>query len=377
MPAGAPLATRRDVSPPGAIGKALLCLTVASLLCLSCTPLHTPRILKIGIAAPFEGRYRDIGYDAIYAARLAVREINIAGGVEGSRLELVAYDDRGELGLAARVAGNLATDPDVVAVIGHYRPETSAVAASVYAQAGLPYVVVGGWGQGGGTTRYLTAPPDALAQAMTEVVADPQAVPGVVLGAGDLGQALAARGWTSVEPERPITSRSVVSLLTPVESAEWLTTQRDAGWTGQLLGDADLASPAFGRVAGSHAAGTYVVTSYPFPQDLGGIGSWIEGYLAMGPHVAPPGPYALPTYEAVYLIAEAIATASRDRGGGAQREAVGQALISVERAGLLGEIRWDAEGSWDAAPLYVYRWDGGEGALSPRLLFETRAGAMP
>jgi len=371
------LAIRRGPSPAGTIEKALLYLTLAGLLCLGCTPLQTPHILKIGIAAPFEGRYRDIGYDAIYAARLAVREINTAGGVGGNRLELVAYDDRGELELAARVAGNLATDPDVVAVIGHYRPETSAVAGSVYAQAGLPYVVVGGWGPNNGMARTLTAPPDAWAQAVKELVGDGPAVPGSFLGAGDLGQALAMRGWLPVEPEGPITSLPVVSLLAPVESAEWLTAQRRAGWTGQLLGDADLASPAFGRVAAAEAAGAYAVTPYPFPQDLAGLSSWIESYLSMGPHVAPPGPYALPTYEAVYFIAEAIATASRERGGGADREAVGRALTSVAREGLLGEIRWDADGYWDAAPLYVYRWDWVEGTLSPRLLLETQGGATP
>ncbi len=371
------MAARRGRSRAGSIGKIGHHLIGLCLLCVSCLPLQTPHVLKIGMAAPFEGRYREIGYDAIYAARLAVREINTAGGVGGRRLELVAYDDRGEPELAARIAGNLATDPDVVAVIGHYRPETSAVAGSVYARAGLPYLVVGGWGQGDGTTRSLTAPPDALAQARTELVADPQAVPGTVLGAGVLAQALAARGWTAVEPEGSTASRSVVSLLAPVESAEWLTTQRDAGWTGQLLGDADLASPAFGRVAGSDAAGAQVITPYPLPQDLAGLDAWIEGYLAMGPHVAPPGPYALPTYEAVYLIAEAIATASRDWGRGSGRAAVGRALTSVERAGLLGEIRWDAHGYWDAAPLYVYRWDRVGDALAPRLLFQAQGRATP
>ncbi len=51
-----------------------------------------PTTVKIGLVAPFEGSYRSIGYDAVYAARLVVREINATGGIDGVRLELVAYD---------------------------------------------------------------------------------------------------------------------------------------------------------------------------------------------------------------------------------------------------------------------------------------------
>jgi ABC-type branched-subunit amino acid transport system substrate-binding protein len=81
------------------------------LLCVltACVPA-LPRVIKIGLAAPFEGRYRSIGYDAIYAARLAVREINAAGGVNGWQLELVAYDDRADLEMSRAAARNLLTE---------------------------------------------------------------------------------------------------------------------------------------------------------------------------------------------------------------------------------------------------------------------------
>ncbi len=100
-------------------------------------PKPVPGIIKVGLVAPFEGAYRNVGYDAVYAARLAVHEINSAGGIDGRQLELVAYDDRGDAALAAQIAANLIIDPDVVAVIGHYRPETSASAGAVYSDAGL------------------------------------------------------------------------------------------------------------------------------------------------------------------------------------------------------------------------------------------------
>jgi ABC-type branched-subunit amino acid transport system substrate-binding protein len=94
------------------------------------------------LVAPFEGRYRLIGYDVIYSARLAVREINAAGGIDGHRVALVALDDGGDPQLAYDAARTLSIDPNVVAVVGHWLPETTAAATPVYAEAGLPLVAL-------------------------------------------------------------------------------------------------------------------------------------------------------------------------------------------------------------------------------------------
>ena len=61
-------------------------------------------VVKIGLVAPFEGQNRAVGYDVIYSARLAVREINEAGGIGGYRVALVALDDSSDPTLAAQTA---------------------------------------------------------------------------------------------------------------------------------------------------------------------------------------------------------------------------------------------------------------------------------
>ena len=104
-----------------------LCLSLVLTACASTQP-----VIKIGLVAPFEGRFRAIGYEAIYAARLAIREINARGGVNGYRIELVALDDRGEAERAIDAARQLIIDPQVVVVIGHYRPTTTAAALNEY-----------------------------------------------------------------------------------------------------------------------------------------------------------------------------------------------------------------------------------------------------
>jgi len=100
----------------------------------------TRPVVKFGLVAPFEGRYRPVGYDAIYAARLAVRERNASGGVGGYRVELVAYDDGGDAQAATERAKQLALDPQVVAVIGHFRVDATRAAWDVYAREALPLI---------------------------------------------------------------------------------------------------------------------------------------------------------------------------------------------------------------------------------------------
>ena len=120
----------------------LLCafLLVGSLLALSGCQSVAP-VVKVGLVAPFEGRYRDIGYDVIYSARLAVREINEAGGIGGTRVALVALDDNGNPEFAQATANSMVIDPAVVAVVGHWLPETSGVSAPIYAQNNLPFLL--------------------------------------------------------------------------------------------------------------------------------------------------------------------------------------------------------------------------------------------
>lgn len=116
---------------------------VLALLLLLAGCASVDPVVKIGLVAPFEGRHRAIGYDAIYSARLAVRQINAAGGVGGHRVALVALDDRGDAALARQAAASLAVDPAVVAVVGHYLPDVTADAAPIYEAAGLSLLPLG------------------------------------------------------------------------------------------------------------------------------------------------------------------------------------------------------------------------------------------
>lgn len=97
-------------------------------------------VVKVALVGPFEGQQRAVGYDVIYSARLAVRQVNEAGGIGGYRVALVALDDGGDPELARQVAESLVIDPAVVAVVGHWEKETTETAVPIYTAANLPII---------------------------------------------------------------------------------------------------------------------------------------------------------------------------------------------------------------------------------------------
>lgn len=112
------------------------------LLVLSCDlPGTVKPTIKIGLSAPFEGLYRDLGYEVLYSVRLAVRERNAMGGVAQRYLvELVALNDDGRAEKAEEQARKMAVDPGVLAVLGGWSEET-AVAVGEYQLLRLPFLM--------------------------------------------------------------------------------------------------------------------------------------------------------------------------------------------------------------------------------------------
>lgn len=131
-------------------------LLAAAALLSGCLAVTRP-IVKIGLVAPFEGRYRSVGYEVIYAVRLAVREANAAGGLAGRSIQLVALDDSGDPALAAEQARKMDADPQVVGVLGHWLDTTTQASAPEYARLGLPLVAASAGPLPAGSLRLWTA----------------------------------------------------------------------------------------------------------------------------------------------------------------------------------------------------------------------------
>ncbi|MBE2271752.1 MAG: hypothetical protein IAE80_26200 [Anaerolinea sp.] len=112
-------------------------LVIIALLLSACAVTHTPPIYRIALLAPFEGRYAEIGYNALYAARLAFT----ATGV--TNIELMAVDDGGSVETAVLRARALSLDPQVIgALVLGYQSSDPAVQVAL---GDIPVLIVGRW----------------------------------------------------------------------------------------------------------------------------------------------------------------------------------------------------------------------------------------
>ena len=354
----------------------LLLACFASLLTACQAPGAVRPTVKIGLVAPFEGRYRYVGYDLIYAVRLALREANAAGGVGGYSVELVAYDDQADPAMAVEQARKLAVDPDVVAAIGHFGEKTTAAARSAYVEAGLPLVAPAVLDptltHGEAETRrvYRLGPAaDTVAGALLRRLdRSGYGQVALVTDGGPLGVALqqgarrhGLRVGPSVSPQDAdwlpqITgsgSQVVLCDARPMVAGEVVAALRAAGWGGSVLGGPQLAASDFGAVAGRAAEGVTFVTPWPFPADAPAAADFAAAYRSVSNEL-PPGPLAAPAYEATWVLLEAL---RRDIAvhGAPTREGMATVLPTTERHGVLGSIALDAGHSWTTAPLHWYR----------------------
>ena len=107
------------------------------------TAIHAADPIKIGMIAPLTGPIADAGRYGVQGAKLALEEVNKAGGVLGRQLELVIEDDQSLNPSTVLAFSKLTDDKDIIAFLGPTRStQIQSIAPSVK-QAGRP-VMIGG-----------------------------------------------------------------------------------------------------------------------------------------------------------------------------------------------------------------------------------------
>ncbi|MBI3313894.1 MAG: branched-chain amino acid ABC transporter substrate-binding protein [Candidatus Omnitrophica bacterium] len=92
--------------------------------------------IKIGCAAPLTGDQAQIGTDVCRGVELAVHQAREKGDVlPGYKLEILSLDDQHSPAQAVNVAKKFVSDPDVVAVVGHFNSSCTKPASAVYHEA--------------------------------------------------------------------------------------------------------------------------------------------------------------------------------------------------------------------------------------------------
>lgn len=104
----------------------------------ACAIVPVPDTVRVALLAPFEGRYAEVGYDLLYAARLGVSDNG------NPNVELLPIDDGGTVAAARQRAAALVEDPLVTVVLVAGYPATDPATLSGFGD--LPVIVIGHWG---------------------------------------------------------------------------------------------------------------------------------------------------------------------------------------------------------------------------------------
>lgn len=274
---------------------------------VACQPVRT---VYIGLVAPFEGRDRPIGYDAIFGARLGVRMWN-ATHPTGPQVMLIALDDQGDPILAQERARQLVSYPGLIAVIGHFRPETTRAAAPIYRAAGIPLIAPLLPADQAPEGALTTAPDQrTMARALLQVLPP---------GGGqslwivhdeeerwfgpELVTFFREREWEAREARweeaSPRGEEPVLFDGRAIHAGEAVRRWRQGGWRGLLLGGPGLLHPDL-RSLGKTEGKVWTVAETRMVEDP----EWVTAYqsLSLG---TPPGPYAPLAHDLIWVVMQA------------------------------------------------------------------------
>ena len=310
----------------------------------------TPPTLKIGLVAPFEGLYRNTGYEVLFAVKLALHERNQAGGIQGHQIELIALNDFNDPKVAVAQAKALLADPDVIGVVGHVSPEASQAAIPVY-QAGqmamvIPWSVPGAALTGGDGVVSIAATIDAAAEHLAAARQD------------------AGYNRPPLVISQPITLPEVVTSpvqleMPAVAAAHVLQALQAANYSGPVFGQVEVGNRQLLQTAGAVADGLVFVSPGPAISEIDPIqrDTFVTAYQSLAGF--PPGPRAVMAYDAAHILLDSVEQVmlfkNRWYNDSLMRTDVSAALNNVHDQGLSGEIYFNHLGQRQSAPLWLYR----------------------
>ena len=94
--------------------------------------------IKIGLSGPFTGGSSSMGVSMRDGVKLAVAEINKAGGVLGKQIKLIERDDEAKNELGVQIAQELINKEQVVATLGFINTGVAQAAQRFYQEAEIP-----------------------------------------------------------------------------------------------------------------------------------------------------------------------------------------------------------------------------------------------
>jgi branched-chain amino acid transport system substrate-binding protein len=104
------------------------------------TQVQAAEPIKVGLTGPFTGGSSSMGVSMRDAVKLAVAEVNKAGGVLGRQIQLIERDDEAKNELGVQIAQELINKEKVVATVGFINTGVALASQRFYQEAEIPVI---------------------------------------------------------------------------------------------------------------------------------------------------------------------------------------------------------------------------------------------
>lgn len=324
-----------------------------SAIFLAGTALAAPALaqdIKVGLSGPFTGGSSSMGVSMRDGVKLAVDEINKAGGVLGKKIRLIERDDEAKNEVGVQIAQELINKEQVVATLGFINTGVAQAAQRFYQEAEIPVInnVATGsiltkqWPDAKANYVFRTAANDTIQSAMIANEAVKRhgfKKPAILadstnygqLGREDLTKALATMDIKPVAVEKfnigdtDMTAQVlkakeagadvILTYAIGPELAQIANSMAKLGWKVPMIGSWTLSMASFIDTAGSNGDGAMMPQTFIEAPTTPKRKAFIEAYhKAYGGDRMPSPVSAAQGYDSAYLLAAAITQAKSTDG---------------------------------------------------------------
>ncbi len=311
--------------------------------------------IKVGGGFALTGDESALDLPAANGAKLAVKEINAAGGVLDRPIDLVVRDSKYQMDVTAQIAKQFVEEDKVVAVVGFTDSDSVLASGPIIQKAGIPFITAGATSpklpDQIGDMMFLACFGDNVQAAAgaefaykkfgktAYLLIDKGVEYTTLLGAYFKARFTELGGTLVLEDTYEDKATDFSAQITKLKALEKqpdfyyiaampynvgpvVKQLRDAGLTGPVVGGDGYDTPDLVSVAGTAAENVYFTTHALMDAKNGteGIKKFIEAYNKEY-KTDPENAFAALGYDAVYLLADAI-----KRAGSTDAAAIQKAL---------------------------------------------------
>jgi len=324
--------------------------------------------IKIGGGFALTGDESSLDLPAANGAKLAAKEINAAGGVNGQMINLIVHDSQYKMDVTAQIAKQFVEEDKVVGVIGFTDTDSVLASGPTIMKAGLPFITAGATSPKiptqVGDKMFLACFGDNVQAAAgaeyafknfgkTAYLLSDKGVEYTTLLGGyfksrftELGGTIALEDTYEDKATDFSAQIAKVKALSPQPSFYYIAAMpynvgpvikqmRDAGITVPVVGGDGYDTPDLISVAGKAAENVFFSTHALMDTQGGtdGIKKFIAAYNKEYGH-DPENAFAALGYDSMYLMADAI-----KRAGGTDAAALTKAIgATKDYPGITGKI---------------------------------------